>query len=703
MIEQLPVAIALLDCDYCYTVASRPWQEDYNLVGIHFKGQSFYDLFPQVPNHWRTRHQQALAGVTQEPILEEIILPRGNKEWVKWQVKPWRAEGEEANPPEAGEIVGLILTSEIVTTQQQQARRYQRKQERLKQVIKQHTAELEHRNQELNTVFEKAGVGLDYIDRDGRFLRVNQRFCDILGYSAQELSQLTVKDITHPEDWAKDAEQQAALLREQGDTYILEKRYLRADGSDVWVSLTKSVVRDSQGKPQYFIGAITDLRQHKELEQELALRQSQLDAFVNHAPVGLAIQDPQLYYVRLNPRFAQMNGVSVSDHLGKRLEQINPTLSEQLTPLLQQVVNTGQAILAREISQMSPDDSSEVWTQLVSVFPLNYEQKILGVGTILVDITEQKRVEGQYQQQAEDLAHALQDLRQTQAQLIQTEKMSSLGQLLAGVAHEINNPVNFIYGNLTYAQEYIEDLLKVINLYQTHGVNTVPEVEDYLEEVDLDFLLEDLRKVIDSMSLGTNRIKEIVASLRTFSRMDNRQRQLVDIHEGLESTLLILEHRLKAQPNAPEIRVIKQYQELPKIKCFLGQLNQVFMNILSNAIDALEEQAQSYSEDGLNCPLRTITITTSLSEESWGVAMDNLGTDPRMVEVCIADNGPGIPPTVQDHLFDPFFTTKPVGKGTGLGLAISHQIITEKHQGYIHCQSTLGEGTKFVITLPIVP
>ena len=294
----------------------------------------------------------------------------------------------------------------------------------------------------------------------------------------------------------------------------------------------------------------------------------------------------------------------------------------------------------------------------------------------------------QTRHQAEQLAQALDELRKTQTQLIQTEKISSLGQLVAGISHEINNPVNFIHGNLTPAREYAQDLLKLIQIYQQEYPNPSDRVREQAEQIDLDFITEDLPKLLGSMKVGADRIRQIVLSLLNFSRLDQAEMKAVDIHEGLESTLLILQHRLKAKPDHPELEVIKNYGNLPLVECYAGQLNQVFMNVLSNAIDAIEQlkEESSVSRSG-QITIRTLAITES---------KDN----PR-IAIIIADNGLGIPEKVKHRIFDPFFTTKPVGKGTGLGLSISYQIVVDKHGGIFKCSSEAGQGTEFWIEIPV--
>ncbi|TAF52600.1 MAG: histidine kinase [Oscillatoriales cyanobacterium] len=288
----------------------------------------------------------------------------------------------------------------------------------------------------------------------------------------------------------------------------------------------------------------------------------------------------------------------------------------------------------------------------------------------------------------QQLLQTLEDLKQAQAQLIQSEKMSALGNLVAGVAHEINNPIGFLNGSINNGKDYVQDLLGHLVLYQKHYPNPVAPIQDNAEDIDLEFLSQDLPKLLTSMEGATDRIKGISTSLRTFSRADTTHKVSANLHEGLDSTLLILKYRLKANEHRPEIQVLRQYRELPDVRCFHGQLNQVFMNILANAIDMFDEMAQQSTFADLQAHPQILTIQTAM------VTADT-------AEIRIRDNGKGMTEEVKAQIFDHLFTTKGVGKGTGLGLAIARQIVEEKHQGRLEVQSKLGQGTEFLIALPV--
>jgi len=310
------------------------------------------------------------------------------------------------------------------------------------------------------------------------------------------------------------------------------------------------------------------------------------------------------------------------------------------------------------------------------------------------DITEQKQAEvalrhseAQLKQRTTQLEQTLRELRETQAQLIHMEKMSSLGRLVTGVAHEISNPINFIHGNLEPIKQYTHDLLMLIEHYQTQYPDSNPMIRNMIEIIDLEFVKADLPRVLASMQGETEQIREVMRSLRSLSRLDQTDMKNVDIHEGIDSTLVILGHRLKVRGNASPIQIVKEYGSLPLVECHPGQLNQVLINILSNAIDALDASNPQHSLE--------------LVKTSPGIIHIRTETKGNRVVIHIADNGLGMDKDICAKSFDPFFTTKPVGKGTGMGLAISYQIVVENHRGNLHCVSSPGKGTEFFIELPL--
>ncbi|MCU0540779.1 MAG: hybrid sensor histidine kinase/response regulator [Oscillatoriaceae cyanobacterium Prado104] len=292
-------------------------------------------------------------------------------------------------------------------------------------------------------------------------------------------------------------------------------------------------------------------------------------------------------------------------------------------------------------------------------------------------------------QRTAELAAALEQIEHSQLQLIQSEKMSALGNLVAGVAHEINNPVGFIYGNIKELHLAIEEIVEHLRLYQKQFPNPGTDIESHAADIDLEYLLKDAQKMLSSMEIGCDRLRDISNSLRTFSRADTAVKVSANIHDGIDSTLMILQHRLKAQAERPAIQVIKNYGDIPPVKCYLGQLNQVFMNAIANAIDALEDANHGRNYCEIKAHPNTIVVST------------NLSADQQKITIKIKDNGKGMSEEVKTRIFDHLFTTKPVGKGTGLGLSIGRQIIEELHGGIFTCVSVLGEGTEFTIELPV--
>jgi signal transduction histidine kinase len=321
--------------------------------------------------------------------------------------------------------------------------------------------------------------------------------------------------------------------------------------------------------------------------------------------------------------------------------------------------------------------------------PFHEEELLARIKTHLQLRNLTKTLEKLVAERTAALSRVLKDLQESQLQLVQTEKMSALGQLVAGVAHEINNPVGFIHGNLGHASVYFQNMVNLIDLYQHHYPNPVPEIEEEIAAIDLKYMLTDLPNLISSMKEGVQRIRDISTSLRTFSRADSDRKVSCNIHDGIDSTIMILKHRLKASENRPEIQIIKDYDNLPEFKCFIGQLNQVFMNLLANAIDALEEYNVGRTYLEIEANPNQILIQTTFSE------------DKNYILIRIKDNGVGMSADIQQKIFDYLFTTKLVGQGTGLGLSIARQIVVEKHGGTLEVNSAIAKGAEFVIKIPI--
>ena len=406
----------------------------------------------------------------------------------------------------------------------------------------------------------------------------------------------------------------------------------------------------------------------------------------------VAITDRKGKITYINDKFCEISQYSRAELLGQTHRIINSGYHpREFFSEMWQTISSGK-VWRGEVKNRAKD-GTYYWVDTTLVPFLNQAGNPYQYVAIRNDITACKKtkealqflneeLEARVDARTADLENVLHNLQQAQTQLVQSEKMSSLGQLVAGIAHEINNPVNFIYGNLIHAADYTQELVRLLQLYRQHYPGPHPENWEESEDTEIEFMIEDLPKILESMGVGAKRIKAIVTSLRTFSRMDEAEIKSVNIHEGIDSTLMILQKRLKTKSDRPSIEVIKDYGNLHPIECYAGQLNQVFMNILINAIDVLEE-AFTKLENFKAC----ITIRTRLCDRN-------------QVVIEIGDNGLGVPQSMQQRLFDPFFTTKPVGKGTGLGLSISYQIITERHRGTLRCESNSGNGSLFIITIP---
>lgn len=588
-------------------------------------------------------------------------------------------------------------------------------------------------------------------DLNSAYLGCNRRWAEMAGIGDPEnVVGLTDEDLPWTQeqrDWYLECDR----LVMDTDTPMLriKQSQMQADGRQTWRETNKIPIHDPKGEVVGLLGTVEDiteqklaedlLRQSEEKFRHLAQREELLNHLINQIRKSLdlktilntAVQEVRQFLVTdrvLVYRFDEnwSGKVEVEDVGEPWLSTLGEMSQDDCFPNEKaELYQRGRVRAIADITQAGLDSCHIEFLQRLQVqanliVPINIQSKLWGLLiahecgslrtwneaeiSILQQIADQMAIAIrqselytsatnnalQAQAQAHRLKQTLEELKKTQAQLIQTEKMSGLGQLVAGIAHEINNPVNFIYGNLSHITSYVEDLTGLIQLYQTHYPSPVPEIVAESEAIDLEFIMEDLVKILQSMRVGTERIRQIVLSLRNFSRLDEAEMKPVDIHEGIESTLLILQHRLKQKIYGSSIQIVKDYGKLPAVECYPGQLNQVFMNLIVNAIDALETWDQERSPEAIQDQPSCLTIRTQLSE------------DRKRVIVAIADNGPGIPQSAKARLFEPFFTTKPAGKGTGLGLSISYQIIVEKHRGVLRCESESDKGTEFWVEIPIV-
>ncbi|HEY9876268.1 MAG TPA: PAS domain S-box protein [Candidatus Obscuribacterales bacterium] len=554
---------------------------------------------------------------------------------------------------------------------------------------KQAESALEVSNRKIANILESIADAFFALDHQWQFTYINRQAEPLLQKKAEELLGKNIWD-EYPEAVGSTFYNHYHKAISEQITVAFEEFLSPLDR---WLEIRAYPGED--GLSVYF----RDITERKQAEEERLRLANNIRLLLESTGEGIYGIDLEGRCTFINKAAAEMIGYKPDEVLGKDMHE-----------LIHHSHNDGSfypgekcpIYLTFHHGQSCRVDSEILWRRDGTAFPTEYSsypiiegELIKGAVVIFADITQRKlseealrQSEAREREKSQQLEIALRELKQTQTQLIHTEKMSSLGQLVAGVAHEINNPVNFIYGNLTHAKEYTHSLLNLVKLYQENYPQPIPEINAEVEAIDLDFLMEDLPKLLSSMKVGTDRIRDIVLSLRNFSRLDEAEMKTVDLHEGIDSTLLILQNRLKGKPNHPDIQVIKEYGDLPKVECYAGQLNQVFMNILTNAIDALDDYSRRRSPEEIKQNPGKIWIRTQV-----------LGGF--KVAIQIADNGSGMTDQVRSRLFDPFFTTKPVGQGTGLGMSISYQIVVEKHRGQLKCISAPMQGAEFVIEIPI--
>jgi len=742
-LEYTPSAVAMFDREMRYIAASRRWLTDYNLTQQNVIGRYHYEVFPQTADKWKAIHQRCLAGAVEICEADSFIRVDGSLEWMKWESSPWYKDN--------GEIGGIVFFSEVITERK-----------RTEEILKASEARFQKLAANVpGTIYQF----VMYPDGTESFSYISPGCRELFELEPEEiqLDIATIFNLIHPDDYS-DFKQSILISAKSLQPLNHQHRIITPSGRLKWVQAQSRPEKQTRGDIVWD-GVVTDItdrkqadeerRQSEALYRELAQREQLLNRLASQirnsldldTVVETAIKEiQQLLQIDCcsfcwykpdanpptweaikeakNPEMPSLIGCYPATVVGPVTEQLLnqeiirvDSVANFTEPIHRQLLQSlgYQSEIALPIKTLSGDigvivcghcSSLRPWTDrevellqaVVDQLAIAINQADLYAQTHQAAMTAQK--------QAQQLEQTLEELKRTQTQLVQSEKMSSLGQLVAGVAHEINNPVNFIYGNLAHASGYTQDILGLLKLYQQAYPQPTSEISAEIDAIDLDFLVSDLPKLLCSMKVGSDRIRGIVRSLRSFSRHDEADMKEVDIHEGVDSTLMILQNRLKAKPNCPQIEVIKNYGNLPLVDCYAGQLNQVFMNLLVNAIDALEQGVVSgelvaprwdrqsptpYScTGGVTLPLPTpqIHICTEVLENN-------------QIAIRIADNGPGMTPEIKKRLFDPFFTTKPVGVGTGLGLSISYQIVVEKHDGQLYCFSEVGQGTEFVIEIPV--
>ncbi|BAT54201.1 two-component sensor histidine kinase [Nostoc sp. NIES-3756] len=625
---------------------------------------------------------EAVENATPWHYEARLIKPNGEMRW-------WQGDSTFTRTP-SGEVIfcGVLLD---ITERKQAEAELKRLNEDLAARITERTTALQQTEALLQRLADNVpGMLYEFhLKTDGTmyFPYLSSGCRELMERDPQEIQNdaaVTFADI-YPDDIVS-VQEAIAYSAQTLQNFESEWRIITPSGKQKWLKASSKPERLLGGEVTWY-GYLLDITERKQVE---ALLQEQ-EQFLRSIYEGVdqiifvvdVLDNDEFLFSGWSPSAEKITGIREAEIVGKTPEYLHGSLEG--AAVRQRYKNCVEAGTSIAYEECLTSHNQETWW-LTKINPLkNSEGEIYRLVGTTLNITQRKQAELKLQQQAEYLENTLRELQHTQTQLIHSEKMSSIGNMVAGVAHEINNPVNFIHGNLIPACEYAQDLLHLLELYQIHFPHPPEEIQEFIIDIDLDFLKEDLVKLLQSMRVGTQRIREIVLSLRNFSRLDEAEFKQVNIHEGIDSTLMILQNRLKAKADHPEIVVVKEYGNLPLIDCYPGQLNQVFMNLLSNAIDALDESIVS---EQLSVTTPSICIQSNVFNNNW-------------VRISIADNGVGIPQAILSKLFDPFFTTKSVGKGTGLGLSISYQIIVDRHKGKLSCNSTLGQGAEFVIEIPI--
>ena len=686
-VERSADAVAMVDCEMRYICVSRRWEIDWGVCPGEARGRTHGELFPNIPEYWQQNARACLAGVLEysefvaasSPASVTGKIEKSIGAPVKWAFWPWKNS--------SGAIGGLILFAEKIADRNCHNTWTPNFQNR----------QLETKLQITQTALDNAADTVFLTTSDGKICYANKAACDRGGYSESELLNLRMSDIDSQLP-ASDWQAHWAQLKQQSNL-TFETTYQTKDGASFPVEVQVNYLE--YGGCEYCCAIARDISARLAAQSALVDAKEQLQAVLDAVPGLVSWVSSDFRYLGVNRHLANAYQMPGQVFVGQKIGFLQN--SQKFNDLVYEFFATSKKQMSQEITVSVRGENKNYL-----IVAQKYQRSTAAV-FVGLDITESKQSLWALQQseerlrlQAAKLENTLLVLQKTQTQLIQIEKMSSLGQLVAGIAHEINNPVSFISGNVSHATGYIQELLRSIDLYQKHYPHPVAEIQNFMEELDLEFIKKDLPKLLNSMKVGSQRIRDVVRSLRLFSRTDEAEMKTADIHEGLDSTVLILQNRLQAKGGRPGISLIKEYGNLPRVRCYAGELNQVFMHLLTNAIDALEEggrNPEKYSTMQSESLLSAGGSGSEIFNPEIRIRTEVIGESE--VAIAISDNGPGMTKEVLRCIFDPLFTTKCQTTSTGLGLAISQHLVVEKHGGELHCVSHPGRGTELIVKIAI--